>query len=107
MLVHATEVPGTQDLARLTAEVTYRYGETPAGGRIEIATRHPDALAALHRFLAFDTLRPRELGQLLATWDRTLATTPAGQPAHLLQSLLGNGGLAKPTRSGRGLTNRR
>jgi hypothetical protein len=53
MLVHATEVPGTKELARLRSEVTYRYVETPGGGRVDIATRHPDALAALHRFLAF------------------------------------------------------
>jgi hypothetical protein len=53
MLVHATAVPGTEDLARLRTEVTYSFVETPAGGRVDIATRHPDALAALHRFLAF------------------------------------------------------
>jgi hypothetical protein len=53
MLVHATVVPGTDDLARLKADVTYTYVETPAGGRVDIVTRHPEALAALHRFLAF------------------------------------------------------
>jgi hypothetical protein len=53
MLVHAVVVPGTEDLARLKAHVTYTYVETPGGGRVDIVTRHPDALAALHRFLAF------------------------------------------------------
>jgi hypothetical protein len=53
MLVHATTVPGTDTLVRLKAEVTYTYVETPAGGRVDIVTHHPDALAALHRFLAF------------------------------------------------------
>jgi hypothetical protein len=53
MLVHATEVPGTADLTRLKADVTYTYVETPAGGRVDIVTGHPEALAALHRFLAF------------------------------------------------------
>lgn len=53
MLVHDTNVPGTGDLTRLKAEVTYRYVETPAGGRVDIVTRHPEALAAVHRFLAF------------------------------------------------------
>jgi hypothetical protein len=53
MLVHATEVPGTAALTRLRADVTYTYVETPAGGRVDIVTGHPEALAALHRFLAF------------------------------------------------------
>lgn len=53
MLVHDTNVPGTGDLARLKAEVTYTYVETPMGGRVDIVTRHPEALAAVHRFLAF------------------------------------------------------
>jgi hypothetical protein len=53
MLVHARVVPGTPELARLKAAVTYRYVETPAGGRVDIVTRDADALAALHRFLAF------------------------------------------------------
>ena len=53
MLVHGVDVPGTGDLARLRTAVTYTYVETPAGGRVDIVTRHPDALAAVHRFLAF------------------------------------------------------
>ena len=53
MLVHATSVPGTDVLARLKAAVTYTYVETPGGGRLDMVTTHPDALAALHRFLAF------------------------------------------------------
>lgn len=53
MLVHDVTVPGTGDLARLKAQVTYTYVETPAGGRVDIVTRHPDAVAAVHRFLAF------------------------------------------------------
>jgi hypothetical protein len=53
MLVHATEVPGTPELARLKAVVSYVYVETPAGARVDIVTTHPEALAAVHRFLAF------------------------------------------------------
>jgi hypothetical protein len=53
MLVHATPVPGTDDLARLKAALTYTYVETPGGGRVDIITTHPDAVAAVHRFLAF------------------------------------------------------
>jgi hypothetical protein len=53
MLVHDTAVPGTDDLARLKTSVTYTYVATPGGGRIDMVTANPDALAALHRFLAF------------------------------------------------------
>lgn len=53
MLVHDTVVPGTDDLARLNGSVTYRYVETPAGGRVDIVTADAIALAAVHRFLAF------------------------------------------------------
>jgi hypothetical protein len=53
MLVHATEVPGTPELSRLKAVVTYGYVETPAGGRVDIVTANAEALAAVHRFLAF------------------------------------------------------
>ena len=53
MLVHATSVPGTDDMARLKTAVKYSYVETPGGGRVDIVTTQPDALAAVHRFLAF------------------------------------------------------
>lgn len=53
MLVHAAEVPGTAELSRLTAAVRYTYVETPSGGRVDIVTTDAVALAALHRFLAF------------------------------------------------------
>jgi hypothetical protein len=53
VLVHATNVPGTADLARLKDRLSYRYEETPRGGRVNIRTADPDALAALHTFLRF------------------------------------------------------
>jgi hypothetical protein len=53
VLVHATDVPGTAELTRLAAAVRYTYVETPSGGRVEIVTTNPEALAAVHRFLAF------------------------------------------------------
>lgn len=45
----------------------------------------------------------RELRQILATWEATLAATPAGQPAHLLQSLVDNPVLAGATPAPRGV----
>jgi hypothetical protein len=51
--IHATDVPGTAELAKLTDQVRYTYKETPAGGRVDIVTSTPEARAALHAFLRF------------------------------------------------------
>lgn len=53
MLVHQTEVPGAQDLKRAAARISYRYAETPAGGRVDIMSTDTDALKAVHAFLTF------------------------------------------------------
>jgi hypothetical protein len=52
-LTHAQQVPGTADMTRLREHITYQYEETPAGGRVRIATRDADALSAVHAFLHF------------------------------------------------------
>lgn len=51
--IHATDVPGTKDLARLKDRIRYEARETPLGGRLEITTTDAEALAALHAFLRF------------------------------------------------------
>jgi hypothetical protein len=54
MLVHETkDVPGIGVLADHRNDITYRYRETPAGGRVEILTTNADALAAVHAFLRY------------------------------------------------------
>jgi hypothetical protein len=53
VLVHATNVPGTAELGRLKDRLSYRYEETPRGGRVNIVTADPEALSALHTFLRF------------------------------------------------------
>jgi hypothetical protein len=54
MLVHDTaNVPGIQVLAARKERVRYTYAETPRGGRVEIVTTDPEALAALHMFLKY------------------------------------------------------
>ncbi len=54
MLVHDTKkVPGTAALARLKDRVTYRFVETPGGGRVDIVTTDAEALKAVHEFLKF------------------------------------------------------
>ena len=53
MLVHDRRVPGTAEMARLKDRISYKYVETPRGGRVEIVTTDPDALDAVHEFLRF------------------------------------------------------
>ena len=53
MLVHATDVPGTSEMAAQKDRIAYTYVETARGGRVEIVTRDRDAVAAIHRFLRF------------------------------------------------------
>ena len=52
-LTHGREVPGTADMTRLRERISYRFEETPAGGRVRIVTGDPEALAAVHAFLRF------------------------------------------------------
>jgi hypothetical protein len=53
MLVHDTNVPGTSDMAKMKARLAYRFVQTPKGGRVNITTSDPDALAAVHAFMRF------------------------------------------------------
>jgi hypothetical protein len=52
-MTHGRQVPGTAEMTRLKNRITYRYAETPSGGRVRIVTRDADALAAVHAFLRF------------------------------------------------------
>jgi hypothetical protein len=51
--VHAREVPGTPELARLRDRVRYQVSDRPGGAELRITTTDPPALAALRQFLAF------------------------------------------------------
>jgi hypothetical protein len=53
MLVHDTNVPGTARMGKLKDRITYRYAETPKGGRVNIMTTDGEAVAAVHAFLKF------------------------------------------------------
>ena len=54
MLVHdSTAVPGADELAKLKDKLKYTYVETPKGGRVDVVTKDKAALAALHKFLAY------------------------------------------------------
>lgn len=68
--VHMRQVPGTAVMAAKRAAITYAVGELPGGGEVRITTRDPEALAAVHAFVAFQRGDHRAGG----------AGTP--QPAH-------------------------
>ena len=70
MMVHDTkDVPGIKVLAERHASLTYRYSETPAGGRVEIVTTDAAALAALHEFLRYQ-IREHKTGDSVAVVPR-------------------------------------
>jgi hypothetical protein len=58
--VHAMgEVPGTDVMKRLKADIRYTPRDLPGGAQVEIATRNPKAVSAIHEFLAFQRMDHR------------------------------------------------
>ena len=54
MLVHdSKKVPGTKAMTERKGAIRYQYVETAKGGRVNIVTSDPAALAAVHEFLKF------------------------------------------------------
>jgi hypothetical protein len=52
--IHGTkDVPGAATLARLKDKLAYKYTETPNGGRVDITSSDPIAVAAVHDFLKY------------------------------------------------------
>ena len=78
------------ELARVLRE--RERGQPPCRGVRDLVASRLDDLDVRLREL---TALRRELRQLVATWDRTLAATTPGQPAHLLHSLVDNAVLAR------------
>ena len=65
MLIHGQDPPGADVMARLKDQITYKYEETPQGGRIRITTANADALNAIHKFLVFQ-IKDHETGDSTA-----------------------------------------
>jgi hypothetical protein len=58
--VHATgDVPGTAVMRRLKAEISYTPRDLPGGAEVVIASRNPEAVSAIHDFLAFQRMDHR------------------------------------------------
>jgi hypothetical protein len=54
-----TEVPGTEVMKRLRAEISYTPRDLPDGAEVLISTKNPAAVAAIHDFLAFQRMDHR------------------------------------------------
>jgi hypothetical protein len=50
---HAEVPPGVPSMERLKTVIRYKYEETAHGGLVRITTPDPDALKAVHEFLAY------------------------------------------------------
>lgn len=53
MIVHAKDVPGTRVMSAKRAVIRYSVRALERGGELTIRTRDPDAIRAVHEFLAF------------------------------------------------------
>ena len=53
MLIHGQVPPGVPVLQKLKSDLKYQFQKIERGGRVNIVTRNPEALAAVHEFLRF------------------------------------------------------
>ena len=60
--VHAGEVPGTKVMRERRAAIRYQFRPLPGGGEIRIVSSDPEAVDAIHRFLAFQRQDHRAAG---------------------------------------------
>jgi hypothetical protein len=64
MLIHARTPPGTDVMRRRKEEIAYEYEERDGGARIRIRSANPEAIQAIHDFLAFQ-IRDHRTGDAL------------------------------------------
>ena len=61
-LVHAREVPGTDVMSARRTAISYSVHDRPRGAELRIRTTDSAAIAAVHRFLAFQRTDHRAAG---------------------------------------------
>lgn len=64
MFIHDGVPPGTTTMKLMSTIIHYKYEETPSGGRVNIETKDPVAVAAIHDFLRFQ-ITEHETGDAL------------------------------------------
>ena len=53
VMTHAELPPGAAEMQELKGKIAYTYEDLPLGARVKITTGDPQALVAVHRFLAY------------------------------------------------------
>lgn len=61
--VHDQEVPGTRVMAQKRAAIRYTFRPLSRGGEVRIRTSDPEAIRAIHEFLAFQRQEHRAAGR--------------------------------------------
>lgn len=56
------DVPGTEIMSAKREVIRYRFQELPSGGELQISSSDPEAVAAIHKFLAFQRSDHRAAG---------------------------------------------
>lgn len=51
--VHAREVPGTRTMTAKRDAIRYEFRPLPGGGEVRISSKDPEAIGAIHAFMAF------------------------------------------------------
>jgi len=58
--VHAmSDVPGTQQMTKLRSDISYTARDLPRGGEVVLSSKNPEAVKAIHDFLAFQRMDHR------------------------------------------------
>jgi len=52
-ITHDRVLPGTPEMQKLKSSINYKYEEIERGGRLQISSRNPTAITAIHQFLRF------------------------------------------------------
>jgi hypothetical protein len=84
MFVHDQVPPGVPVMKRLKADISYQYVATDRGGRVEISTKNPEALIAIHDFLRFQIQEHHTGDKLWRNHDCALDTISKGNHLQLL-----------------------
>ncbi|HEX5819421.1 MAG TPA: hypothetical protein VFY20_11105 [Gemmatimonadales bacterium] len=79
--VHATEVPGTKLMAARREKISYEVSDRPSGAEVRIRTGDPEAVSAVHEFLAFQRSDHRAAGHEDMDHSAHMATPPSPTPA--------------------------
>jgi hypothetical protein len=59
LFVHGVEPTGIARMKQLNSQIAYKYVELPKGAQVEITSKSPEAIKALHDFMQFQSVEHR------------------------------------------------